>query len=269
MEPEKEGTDSQLPIEERRLLLDEKRFLLDNSFARKWLPTLVTLMIGFIASLIGYVQQQNSIQATERARIEAQAKDEREWGFKVIEMYFAQRELFDLTKNPEQAASNLRILAAVAPTIVKGVLKAEQSKIPPPGKTDDKNRLKSLAAVAGVQEALANARPVRQDQSPGFQPSDFTIYVQYPDGGQKIAEKAQSFLENLKYHVSSIEQVHDVPHSLQVRYYRPDQRAYAEELAVKLAKELNVPIGENKASLVPSSKDLPSGILEVWLPSLQ
>jgi hypothetical protein len=33
----------------------------------------------------------------------------------VIEMYFSKRELFDLTKNPEQAGSNLRVLAAVAP----------------------------------------------------------------------------------------------------------------------------------------------------------
>src|SRR5260370_33639462 len=114
MEPTKE--DSQLPIEERRLRLDEKRLLLDNTFAKKWLPTLATLMVGLIAGMFSYVQQQNAIQTTERARIEAQSKDEREWGFKVIEMYFTKRELFDLSKNSEQAASNLRVLAAVTPT---------------------------------------------------------------------------------------------------------------------------------------------------------
>lgn len=42
MDPKNEGSDSQLPVEERRVRLDEKRLILDNSFAKKWLPTLVT-----------------------------------------------------------------------------------------------------------------------------------------------------------------------------------------------------------------------------------
>src|SRR5579859_7691560 len=60
MEATKEGNDSQLPIEERRLRLDEKRLLLDNTVAKKWLPTLATLMVGLIAGMFGYVQQQMS-----------------------------------------------------------------------------------------------------------------------------------------------------------------------------------------------------------------
>jgi hypothetical protein len=91
--------------------------------------------------MFSYVQQQNAIQATKRAQIEAQAKDEREWAFKVIEMYFTKRGLFDLTKNSGQATSNLRVLAAVAPTAVQGVLNAERSRIPPPGEADDTDRL--------------------------------------------------------------------------------------------------------------------------------
>jgi hypothetical protein len=267
MEPKKEDKDSQLPIEERRLRLDENRLLLDNSFARKWLPTLVTLMVGLIAAIFGYVQQQYAIQVTERARIEAQAKDEHEWGFKVIEMYFNKRELFDLMKNSEQAALNLRVLAAVAPTAVQGVLNAERSRIPPPSGADDSNRLESLAAVAGVQDALANARQSRQAPAPSLKPSDFTIYVQYPDGGRDAAVKTQSLLVNLGYRVPGIEQVNKVPSLLQVRYYRPDQRSYAGELATELGKGLNLPANSDNAVLVKSSKELPSGILEVWLPA--
>jgi hypothetical protein len=71
MEPRREVNESQLSVEERRLRLDKKRLLLENSFARKWLPTLVTLMVGLIATMFSYVQQQIAIQATERARIEA------------------------------------------------------------------------------------------------------------------------------------------------------------------------------------------------------
>src|SRR5215216_1989406 len=266
MEPKKEINGSQLSVEERRLRLDEKRLILDNSFARKWVPTLVTLMAGLIAGMFSYVQQQNAIQATERARIEAAAKDEREWGFKVIEMYFTKRELFDLTKNAEQAALNLRVLAAVAPTAVQGVLNAERSRIPPPSGADDSDRLESLSAVAGVQEALANARQSYQATASSLNPSDFIIYVQYPDGGQDTAVRTQSLLVNRGYRVPGIEQVGKAPSRLQVRYYRPDQRTFAGELATELGKGLNLPTGPDNAILVKSSKELPSGILEVWLP---
>lgn len=266
MAPRNERNDPQLSVEESRLHLDEKRLLLDNSFARKWLPTLVTLMVGLIAGMFSYVQQQNAIQATERARIEAQVKDEREWGFKVVEMYFSKREMFDLTKNAEQASLNLRVLAAVAPTAVQGVLNAERSRIPPPTGADETSRLDSLAAVAGVQEALASAKQAGQAPASSFRPSDFTIYVQYPDGGRDTAVKTQSLLVNLGYHVPGIEQVSKVPSRLQVRYYRPDQRSYAGELATELGKGLGLPTGPGDAILVASSRQLPSGILEVWLP---
>jgi hypothetical protein len=203
MDSRSEDNNSQLPVEERRLRIDEKRFNLDNSFARKRLPTLVTLMAGVIAGMFSYVQQQNSIQVTERTRIEAQAKDEREWGFKVIEMYFNKHELFDFTKNSEQASLNLRVLAAVAPTAVQGVFDAERSRILPPSGIDDSNR---LAAVAGVQDALSNARQSLLVPGTGLKPSDFTIYVEYPDGGLDTAAKAQSLLVNLGYSVPGVEQ---------------------------------------------------------------
>jgi hypothetical protein len=280
MDPTNEPSDPQLSVEERRLRLDERRLLIDDSFARKWLPTLVTLTIGLIAAMFGYVQQQSAIQeteraridakeATDRARIEAQAKEEHEWGLKVIDMYFTKRELFDLTTNPEQAALNLRVLAAVAPAVVQGVLNAEQSRIPPPSGLDDPNRLNSLAAVAGVQDALTNAGQSSHASVSNFKPADFTIYVQYPDGGRDTAVKTQGLLANLGYRVPGIEKVGKVPSQLQVRYYRPDQRSYAERLATELGKALKLPADPDNAVLVKSSKVLPTGIMEVWLPSQQ
>jgi len=259
--------DSAPSLEERRFALDKQRLGLDNSFARKWLPTLVTLMVGLIAGMFSYVQQQESLQATERARIEARAKDEREWGFKVVEMYFSKRELFDLTKNAETAALNLRVLAAVAPTAVQGVLNAERSRIPPPSAPDESSRLESLAAVANVQDALANARQVSQTAPAVLKPSDFTIYVQYGEGAQNVASKAQAILVELGYRVPGIEQVRKAPSRLQVRYYRPDQRTFASQLATELGKRLDLPAGADNAIQVTTSKELPKGILEVWLPS--
>ncbi len=95
-------------LDEQRLALDERRLELDRSFARKWLPTLATVMVGLVATIFGYVQQRLAAESTERTRIESKSKDEREWGFKVVEMYFNKRELFDLTKNAEPATRQRR-----------------------------------------------------------------------------------------------------------------------------------------------------------------
>jgi hypothetical protein len=182
-------------------------------------------------------------------------------------MYLSKRELFDLTKNSEQAELNLRVLAAVAPTVVQGVLNAEQSKIPPPSEGDDSSkRLESLAAVAGVQDALAKAKQSFRAPTVSFKPSDFSIYVQYPDISQETALKTQTLLVKLGYQVSRVVQVSKPPSRLQVRYYRPEQRSHAGELAIQLGKELNLSASSDNAILVTSSKELPSGILEVWLP---
>ena len=185
-------SNQQPSIEERRLKLEQERLRLDSSFARKWLPTLATFVVGFIALVFGYVQQLDTREETKRARIdadarntqaqiEARAKDEREWGFKVVEMYFDKRELFDLTRNADQAAANLRVLSAVAPTVVQGVLNAEQDRIPAPGTEGEKNdghRLKSLAAVAQIQSAIKSAKGEELGAATKMVPSDFLVYIQ-------------------------------------------------------------------------------------------
>jgi hypothetical protein len=265
--------DTALTPEERKLRIEETRLALDHSFAKKWLPTLATVMAGLIAGIFGWVQQQNAIEETKRARIEAKAKDEREWGLKVIEMYFKDPKLFDLTKNPETAALNLRVLAAVAPTAVQGVLNAERSRIPAPTSGDDTARLESLAAVAGVQDAVVAARtqttqtPVQPPAQAALQPSDFTVYVQYAGDDRDTAAKAQSLLTKMGYRAPGIEKVAKVPSRLQVRYYRPEQKAFAGALAVELGKALDLSASSDNAILVTSSKPLPGGILELWLPA--
>lgn len=266
METSDRKNDALLPMEERRLHLEEMRLALDHSFARKWLPTLATIMVGAIAAMFSYVQQQASIEETKRARNEAKTNDEREWGFKVVEMYFNKREIFDLRKNPETAELNLRFLAAVAPKAVKGILDAEGTQIPPPTDLDDTVRINSLAAVAGVQEALAAANPSNEPPGRGFKPSDFRVYVQYAASDQDIGLLAQSALIDLGYSVPGIEKVGKVPSRLQVRYYRPEQKSHAGELAGKIGKMLGLPASADNAILVISRKQLPRGILELWLP---
>ena len=254
-------------LDEQRLALDERRLELDRSFARKWLPTLATVMVGLVATVFGYVQQQLAAASTERARIESKSKDEREWGFKVVEMYFSKRELFDLTKNAEQATANLRVLAAVAPTAVQGLLDAEQARIPAPtGGEDEAQRLRSLSAVADIQNALAVANPASSAAVSALKPEDFLAYVQYAEGSKEIALKAQATLQKLGFRAPGVEQVAKVPSRLQVRYYRSEQHAFASKLAVDLGAALKLTATGDGAVRVVSTKQLPTGVVEVWLP---
>jgi hypothetical protein len=268
MEAKTRGKDPQLTIEERRIRLDEQRLNLESSFARKWLPALVTLMAGLIAAMIGIFQQRIAADASERASAQLKEKNEHDWGVKVIEMYLNKRELFDLTKNADQAGTNLSVLAAVAPKAVQDVFEAEKTRIPRPTGSNEQERLRSLAAVAGVQKALAKTKPAGETQTPTFKPSDFTIYLQYSDGDRVTAEKTQTFLAKLGYRVPGMEQVAvtKAPSRLQVRYYRPEQLDFAVALVTELGNDLNLPVRPDSAILVDSTKQLPSGILEVWLP---
>lgn len=254
-------------IDERKLELDQQRLRLESSFARKWFPTLATVMVGLVASIFGCVQQQNAVQATQRVQIEARSKDEREWGFKVVEMYLTNRKLFDLTSNPELADANLRVLAAVAPATVQGLLNAETSRIPPPSaEVNETRRLDSLAAVAGIQNVINAKEQIKPAATSGLQSSNFRVYVQFAEGSREIATKAVSALQEQGFRAPGIEQVKKVPLRLQVRYYRPEQHEFASKLVVSLGKALQLPAMLGDAILVTSSKQLPDGILELWLP---
>jgi hypothetical protein len=224
-------------------------------------------MVGLIAVIFGYVEQDSQSQQTDRARIEAKARDSLAWAFKVVEMYFDKRELFDLTKNTDQASSNLRVLISAAPTTVQGVLNAEAARIPPPGGPNDSLRLRSLAAVAGVQNALSRSLAVRETSDTTSKPYDFTVYVQYPPGDRDLGERVGALLKGWGYAVPVIQKVNKTPSHLQVRYYRANQRPLALKLAVALEQQFNLPTDDSKASIVSSSRELPNGILEVWLPS--
>ena len=256
-------------VEERRLALETQRVALEGSFARKWLPTIATVVIGSSAALLGYVQNKVSNEATERARMEARSKDEREWGFKIVEMYFQKRELFDLSKNPEQASANLKVLVAVAPKAVQGLLSAEQSRLPVPGgdEVQQAARLSGLAIVADIQRAISDQNEQQPTQAASARsPSSFTVYIQYPAGQEDAARIAQSKLQQLGYRAPGIEQVRNVPSRLQVRYYRADQRNLASSLANSMGEALKLPASPDNAIRVQSEKALPGGILELWLP---
>jgi hypothetical protein len=263
-------------IEERRLKLDQERLRLESSFARKWLPGLAAILVAIVAGSFTYVEHRKTEEAaertkietreaTERMRMEIRAKDEREWGLKVVEMYFNKRELFDLTRNRDQAEDNLRILFAIAPpNAAQSVFAFAQARIPAPvieNEGNDSQRLQSLAAVARIQNAIKSAKGE-------MKPSEFLVYIQYAEASRDVAEQAQKALQEQGFRAPGIEQVRKVPSRLQVRYYRPEQKHFAGDLATRLGKMLGLHATADNAIEVKSTKELPSGILELWLPQV-
>jgi hypothetical protein len=294
--------DSSLPVEERRLLLDaykadvdSRKVELDSSFARKWFPTIATVTAGLVAGFFSLVQQWNALEATrqtqiradsaadlarENARAEAEreaTRKEREWGFKIIEMYFDKGSLFDIAKNSEAAERNLKALSSVAPDVVRGILVAEIDRIPRTSPVGSDHREDSLAAAARVQTAIQvggpavmlQSSPPTQAQSDrvradgGIRPSDFTIYTQYKDD-RALATRVNARLKAAGFRAPAIDAQDNTPDKLQVRYYRPEQKPLAEGLAAQLGQDFGMPNAE--AVQLASKKELPTGILEVWLP---
>jgi hypothetical protein len=256
-----------LSLEERKLLVDERRLFLDSSFARKWLPTLATVVAGLIAAIFGYVEKQHSVEQTIRLNNDAKARGQNEWGVKVVEMYFNKRELFDLGKNPEQATANLRVLSAVAPDAVKGLLAAELERLSAPtGEVADSQRFETLAKVAQIQTDIGSAKGESPPSPASFEPKDFMVYVQYVEGAKEIALRAQTALSQMGFKTPGVEQVRKGPSKLQVRYYRLEQRMFAEKLAKDIGLALGFPVTSDNVVQIATAKKLPPGILELWLP---
>ena len=261
-----DGSTAPTPLtpDERMAKVEELRLELEKSFAKKWFPTIVALTVAFVAGVFGFIQQQLTVGATTQATMETKSHNEHEWGFEVVQLYVTRQELFDITKNPEHASKNLQVLAAVAPDVVQSVLNAELSKVPSES-AGNGNRINTLTEAASVQSAIAAAKSPG-GAAPSLQPSSFTIYLQYPDGGRDNAEKVQALLTRRGYHLLGVEQVRNVPTNLEVRYYRPEQRAIAEGLAKEVGDAIGQPQDKVTAKILLASKPLPAGIMEVWLP---
>jgi hypothetical protein len=269
-------TSTPASLEARRLEVDERRLELENSFARKWFPTLATMIAGVVAALFSFgVTERARIDArtaTQSTEFEAKKKDEREWGIKVVELYLDKRDLFDLARKPDQAGANLRMLAVVAPEAVKGVLDAETALIPKPGaEDDDAARIDSLTQIASIQNVLQPKLPEGSTSgnattSAARPNSDFTVYIQYPAGSRDLALSAQAKLQAQGYRAPGIEEVRQVPNHMQIRYYRPEQKDRAVGLLHEVGDTLKLATDPGDALQLKSQKQLPDGILELWLP---
>jgi hypothetical protein len=121
--------ESKPSLEERRLLLEENRLRYENSFARKWFPTLAIVAVPLTTFIFSSFQYLDSRQQTQREKLQAASEKDREWRYKTVDFYFSRRNDFDLVKNPLQASRNLQVLSIFAPAEVARILSVEQNRV--------------------------------------------------------------------------------------------------------------------------------------------
>jgi hypothetical protein len=110
-------------------MLEENRLRYENSFARKWFPTLAVIAVPVTTVIFSSFQYLDSRQQTQREKIQAAFEKDRDWRYKTVDFYFSRRNDFDLIKNPQQAARNLQVLAIFAPAEVARILSVEQNRV--------------------------------------------------------------------------------------------------------------------------------------------
>jgi hypothetical protein len=121
--------ESKPSLDERRLLLEENRLRYENSFARKWFPTLAIIAVPLTTFIFSAFQYLDSRLQAQREKRQAASEKDREWRYKTVDFYFSRRNDFDLVKNPQQASRNLQVLSIFAPAEVARILSVEQNRV--------------------------------------------------------------------------------------------------------------------------------------------
>ncbi len=121
--------ESKPSLDERRLLLEENRLRYENSFARKWFPTLAIIAVPLTTFIFSSFQYLDSRLQTQREKRQEASEKDREWRYKTVDFYFSRRNDFDLVKNPQQASRNLQVLSIFAPAEVARILSVEQNRV--------------------------------------------------------------------------------------------------------------------------------------------
>ena len=121
--------ESKPSLDERRLLLEENRLRYENSFARKWFPTLAIIAVPLTTFIFSSFQYLDSRLQTQREKRQAASEKDREWRYMTVDFYFSRRNDFDLVKNPQQASRNLQVLSIFAPAEVARILSVEQNRV--------------------------------------------------------------------------------------------------------------------------------------------
>lgn len=177
--------ESKPSLDERRLLLEENRLKYENSFARKWFPTLAIIAVPLTTLIFSTFQYLDSRLQAQREKSQAASEKDREWRYKTVDFYFSRRNDFDLVKNPQQASRNLQVLSIFAPAEVARILSVEQNRV-------------NIAQQVDAESVSAQSKQAINDISSTLLNQDGrSAVINDPDGYTNIRSSPRSDVKNI------------------------------------------------------------------------
>lgn len=274
-----------LEIEARKTEIEQAKLENECSFARRWFPTVATLTIGLATvgfnvqqAFVAYQQRMVADQRAQAAEKEARERQDAQWGIGVLELYVKYPDQFDASRTPATAGKSLKALALVAPSVMRPILENKQDDLvrAAASATDDGARSAADTALRAINEAVQQAVVAARAGQPqavsvaatpwpaGVKPADYTIYIQYGSGSKERAAALADYLRTSGFRVPAAELVTSAPAVGDVRYYKQDQASLADELAQRVSPAIG---SIARPKFIGGQRNLPDGILEIWLPS--
>ena len=263
---------AKLDLDTRRLELDERKQALEESFPRKWgavtFGAMATFSVAMITSGMGVLQ---SCAQREDARAAAAAVDAEKLSAATIAR--AQRDKEDdrlavdvyfkyVDKGGDTPAEKKRALLvgnlAGSDRVIQYFRDAARNDITSIVQTNVAKGLTPAEASSGLPDLIAN-KPAAQ-----YAPGDFVGYVQYPPGANKLADAARGVIGGLGMIAPSAQQIvaTKIPNKDEIRIYRADHQAVANQLAIALQKATGRTFTVQD---VGRGRSLPNGVMEIWI----
>lgn len=265
-----------LSLEERKLALEARKLALDESFPRKWGPTLSgfagTILVALITTAGTFILSngqekgrreaaQREIQETQRTEIREEARRRTENARAALTLYFDHLADMNPDSNP-QALDHMKLVSAVAdaPSVQAIFDQMFRRAI------EARQRAMRSAAGGVAPSTVAEGLPDLVEKAPGerYQAQDFLAYIQHPPGRRDAAEALAERLRSLGLRTPGLEEVRASPSASQVRYYKPAHRGLAASVASQLG---GAPGGPWVATGLANGERLPDGVMEFWIGS--
>lgn len=275
MAAEGSSCDDAITLDERHVRVEEQKVQIERdkleierdklAFEKSWRKVLgAGILAAAVACIVaGAGFWQSRLAEADRAAqaVTVQKQQEGLWGARVLELYITHPDQFDPVKSPNAAPQNLQALAAASPDMMKPILLQGQDRSFRAGQLGALNAFRGALDV--VTESALKSMGSGDFMSTGH--GDTSIYVQYGQGSDGFVSRYMSGLIAEGFRVPTPQQVAETPDVPEVRYYREDQRAVAEQLGQDLGK-----LAPQKPAAIPKLMGegaLPDGIIEVWIPA--
>lgn len=241
----------------RELMLLERQLELQESFPKKWGNVIFGAMATIIVATISAAVTIVEIEETKRMDAAQRSLTEETRGLvnarTALEIYFENIE--DLSPDDEDSAYRLALIAEISELdAVRELFFQMRAQI-----IENRREKDSELTIAEASRGLPS---LQLEQ--GYNPSEFTVYIQYPDveGCKVYAEGVSSFVTGIGMRAPGLEAIdlNGVPDDSEVRFYSKYQSEKMSNFPVELSNSINL----NFESKVISG-NLPKDILEVWI----